>query len=638
MPSERIRDYRRENDLTFTRVAQTVALVIVLFVLLVGRLVYLQIIDHDAYATLSAENHVKAVAVPPKRGLILDRNGVLLAESRPAYSLEITPERVADMDATLAEIAALIPLGADDLADFQKTRARRPAFESIPLRPRLSDAEAAKIAVRLHLMTGVDIVPRLVRHYPHAEHAAHVVGYVGRISEDDLAQIDQSNYRGTHHIGKQGIEKHYEDQLHGSVGVQRVEINAAGRVLRKLESVTAEPGKDIHLTLDSKLQYIAERALGEEKGAVVAIEPASGEVLVFASRPGYDPNLFVDGIDHSLFQAYNQGEARPLYNRALYGRYPPGSTIKPFSALAGLESGVINPDFVAHCPGYFMLPDSTRRYRDWKKEGHGRVGVTRSIVESCDVFYYELAQLLGINRLHDYMRRFGFGKTTGIDLLPSADEVTGLFPSPQWKRRVHNELWLPGETLITTIGQGFTLVTPLQLAMATATLANRGKRMRPRLVREIHDTQSGETTRTETQTNGEVPKRVEAHWRQIIEAMRQVVHTPRGTAYRLDTLKYAIAGKTGTAQVIAIAQDEEYDEEKVLKKHRDHALFIAFAPVQNPRIALAVIVENGGSGGSVAAPIAGEIIRAWLAPEPPPLAAPAPAPDGAAADDSRAGA
>ena len=632
MPYERIRDYRRENRLTAARAAFAVALVVVLFALLVGRLAYLQIIDHNAYATLSAENRVKSVAVPPVRGLIFDRNGLLLATNRPAYSLELTPERVADMDRTLRDIAALIDIDDYDLAGFHKTRARRAAFESIPLRLQLSAAEVAKIAVNQHLMDGVDIVPRLARYYPHADHAAHVIGYVGRISHDDLTHIDPSDYRGTRHIGKSGIERRYEDVLHGGVGVQQVEINAGGRVLRKLESVAAEPGKNIYLTIDSELQYIAERALGEENGAVVALEPATGEVLVFASRPGYDPNLFVEGIDHERFKAYNESENRPLYNRALYGRYPPGSTIKPFVALAGLDSGVMEADYRVNCRGHYSLPNDERRYRDWKEQGHGRTGITKSIVESCDVFYYELAQLLRIDRLHRYMAMFGFGKTTGIDLVPPDEEVTGLFPTPAWKRRVHDELWLPGETLIAAIGQGFTLATPLQLAAATATVANRGVQMRPRLLREVSDPITGESRLSPPQTVGEPLQFNVAHWDTIIAAMRDVVHGVHGTARSLNrNLAYEIAGKTGTSQVIGIGQDEEYDEETVLKKHRDHALFIAFAPVQAPRIAVAVIFENGGSGGAVAAPIAAEIIRAWLAPgRKPGRSAPAAADDGQA--------
>ncbi len=611
----RIKDYRSENRLLHIRVIQAVIFVIILLVILVGRLVYLQIMQHDVYATLSKENRVKLVAIPPTRGLIFDRNGVLLAESQPSYSVEITPERVIDMDKTLEDIVNLIEISDADRLRFFKIKKRRSSFQGIPLRLKMTNEEVAKVAVNQHHMPGVDIVARLSRYYPQKEHAAHVVGYVGHISEKELDQLDESDYRGTNHIGKSGIERHYEDTLHGSVGVQQVEINARGRILRKLESVTAQPGKNLYLTIDSKLQRIAEKALGEESGAVVAIVPKTGEVLVFASQPSYDPNLFVDGIDHKRYKAYNENESRPLYNRALHGRYPPGSTIKPFVALAGLETGVIEHDHSINCPGYYSLPGDTHRYRCWKERGHGTVNMNKSIVESCDVFYYQLAKALKINRLHDYMALFGFGEKTGVDLLAMRNEPSGLLPSRDWKLRTHGQPWYPGETLITGIGQGFTLSTPLQLASATATLANRGVRIRPRLVKEIEDMRTGEKIRTHIQKVNEIPRTAKEHWDQVIQAMKDVVHSPTGTARRLDKdIPYTIAGKTGTAQVIGIKQNEKYDETKIAKKYRDHALFVAFAPMENPEIAVAVIVENGGSGSSSAAPVAGKVIKAWLAP------------------------
>lgn len=612
----RIKDYRSEHRLFSVRAIQAMVFVFILLAILITRLVYLQIIDHDVYATLSKENRVKLVAVPPTRGLIFDRNGVLLAESQPSYSLEITPERVLDMDETLDAVSRLIEIDDVDKSRFFKLKKRRPSFEGIPLRLKMTDEEVASVAVNQHHIPGVDIVARLVRHYPQKEHASHAVGYVGRINEKELNELDESDYRGTNHIGKSGIEKHYEDTLHGSVGVQQVEINARGRVLRKLESVASQPGKNLYLSIDSKLQHIAEKALGEDNGAVVAIEPNTGEVLVFASQPGYDPNLFVNGIDHKSYKAYNESVNRPLYNRALYGRYPPGSTVKPFVALAGLETGVIEHDHSTSCPGYYSLPGSTHRYRCWKKRGHGPVDLNKSIVQSCDVFYYELARALKIDRLHDYMVLFGFGVKTGIDLLETRNEPSGLFPSTVWKRRALNKPWYPGETLIAGIGQGFTLVTPLQLASATATMAKRGKHIRPKLVKEIEDIRTGGKKTTETHVANEIEKVEVDHWTQVIQAMRDVVHTPRGTARRLNkNIPYDIAGKTGTAQVIGIKQNEKYEEDKIAKKHRDHALFVAFAPVENPQIAVAVIVENGGHGGSTAAPIAGEVIRAWLMPK-----------------------
>ncbi|MEE8378963.1 MAG: penicillin-binding protein 2, partial [Gammaproteobacteria bacterium] len=413
-----------------------------------------------------------------------------------------------------------------------------------------------------------------------------------------------------------GIEKHYEYLLHGSVGVQQVEINARGRILKKLENVAAQPGKNLYLTLDSNLQRIAEQALGGENGAVVAIEPRTSEVLVFVSQPSYDPNLFVNGIDHKTYNVYNTSEDKPLTNRALYGRYPPGSTIKPFVALAGLERNVIESDHSTFCPGYYRLPGDTHKYRCWKRHGHGKVDLNKSIVQSCDVFYYELARSLKIDRLHDYMVQFGFGVKTGIDLLNTRYEPSGLFPSSKWKRRVKNQPWYPGETLITGIGQGFTLVTPLQLALATATMANRGKHIQPRLVRAQENIRTGEKEFIQLKQLHQIDIIENEHWLTVIKAMKDVIHSPRGTARRINKdISYTIAGKTGTAQVIGIKQGEKYDEDKVLKKHQDHALFIAFAPVEDPQIAIAVIVENGGHGGAVAAPIAGKVIKAWLTPK-----------------------
>ena len=612
----RIKDYRSENILFAGRAIQAIIFVIILLAILIGRLVFLQVYEHDTYATLSKENRVKLVAVAPTRGIIFDRNGVVLAESQPTYSLEITPERVKNLEDTIEEIAKLIPIDKLDRSRFYKIKKRRPGFEGIPLRLNMTDEEVAKVAVDQHRLPGVDIVARLVRHYPQKEHAVHAVGYVGRISEKELQIVDRSNYRSTNHIGKLGIEKQYEDLLHGSVGVQQVEINASGRILKKLESVAAKPGRNLYLTIDSKLQHIAEKALGDENGAVVAIEPRTGDVLVFASRPGYDPNLFVNGIDHKTYNAYNTSENKPLTNRALYGRYPPGSTIKPFVALTGLETNVIEHDHSTYCPGYFRLPGSTHRYRCWKHQGHGAVDLNKSIVQSCDVFYYELARMIKIDPLHDYMVQFGFGVKTGVDLLDSRYEPSGLFPSSKWKRRVKNLPWYPGETLITGIGQGFTLVTPLQLAVATATMANRGKNIRPRLVREIENIRSGDKLSVKSRLTNQINIKEKDHWQKVINAMKDVIHSPRGTARRLNKdIPYTIAGKTGTAQVIGIKQGEKYDASKVLKKHRDHALFIAFAPVDDPQIAIAVIVENGGHGGSTAAPIAGKVIKAWLTPK-----------------------
>ena len=612
----RIKDCRSENKLFANRAIQAIIFVIVLLSILVGRLVFLQVHEHDTYATLSKENRVKLVAVAPTRGIIYDRNGLILAENQPSYSLEITPERVTDLAQTIDEIATIIPIDKVDRNRFYKIKKRRPSFEGIPLKLNMTDEEVARIAVEQHRLSGVDIAARLLRYYPQKEHSVHALGYISRINEKELEKVDKSNYRSTNHIGKSGIEKHYEHLLHGKVGVQQVEINARGRILRKLESLAAVPGKNLHLTLDSRLQKIAEQALGEENGAVVAIDPRNGDVLVFASWPGFDPNLFVNGIDHKTYNAYSTSDRKPLTNRALYGRYPPGSTVKPFVSLAGLESNVIEHDHSTFCPGFYTLPGDTHRYRCWKKQGHGAVDLSKSIVESCDVFYYELARMLKIDRLHDYMVQFGFGVKTGIDLLQTKYEPSGLFPSSSWKRKARNQPWYPGETLIAGIGQGFTLTTPLQLAVATATMANRGKHIQPRLVNRIEDITTGRNELVPTRVLNNIPMVEPEHWNQVIEAMKNVVHGPRGTARKLNKdIPYTIAGKTGTAQVIGIKQGERYDKDKIKKKYQDHALFVAFAPVEDPRIAVAVVVENGGSGSSAAAPIAGELIKAWLMPK-----------------------
>jgi penicillin-binding protein 2 len=613
-----IKDYRHENRLFIYRAIQATVFVVLLLAILVTRLVYLQVYQHETYSTLSKENRVKLVAVPPTRGLIFDRKGKLLAESQPSYSLEITPERVKDLNKTIDELAKLVTIDDIDRKRFYRTKARRPSFEGIPIRLKLTDEEVASIAVNLHKLAGVEIVAGLVRHYPRGTHAAHAIGYVGRISEKELQTFSASktaNYRATNHIGKSGIEKEYEDLLHGKVGAQQVEINARGRVLRKLESVPAIPGKNLYLTIDSDLQKIAEDALGEENGAVVAIVPKTGEVLVFASQPGYEPNLFVNGIDHKTYRAYSDDENRPLYNRPLYGRYPPGSTIKPFVALAGLETSTIGLEHSTYCPGFYQLPGNKHKYRCWKHSGHGTVGINKAIVNSCDVFFYDLARSMKIDPLHDYMVKFGFGKKTGIDLLDTQFEPSGLFPSRAWKRQVHQLPWYPGETLIAGIGQGFTLTTPLQLASATATLANGGKRIKPHMLREVEDIQTSERITTKPEVVDTIAHEDDTNWQQVFESMRQVVHSPTGTARKINKdLKYMIAGKTGTAQVIGIKQDEKYDEESTPKKFRDHALFVAFAPVESPEIAVAVIVENAGHGGAVAAPVAAKVIKAWLDP------------------------
>lgn len=605
-----LKDTIRENQAFLTRTIVAGLLVLAAVLLLTWRLIQLQIVNHEHFTTLSHDNRVKVLPLPPTRGLIYDRKGVLLAQNRPAYTLEITPEQVDDLDTTLAELAQVIEIGEEDLERFWKLKKRKRRFDSVPIRVNLSQDETAQFAVHRHRFPGVDIKAQLLRHYPHDVKTTHVLGYVGRVSQRDLEQIDASNYAGTSHIGKNGVEKTYESALHGEVGLEQVEVNAAGRRVRTLEQSPPEPGVDVHLHLDIGLQEVAMKAFGDNNGAAVAINPQNGGVLAFVSQPGYDPNLFVEGISTKNYKALQENDSRPLYNRALRGQYPPGSTVKPFMGLAGLERNVIQYDSSTYCPGFFQLPGNTHRYRDWKKTGHGPMDLESSIVQSCDVFFYKLAYDLGVDQLHEYLGQFGFGSRTGIDL---TGESTGLLPSREWKRRARRQPWYPGETLIMGIGQGYYLSTPLQLAAATAAIANNGTFFTPHVVDYLRSRETGEINPIPPSSHA-IPIASQQNWEDVRVAMLNVVEGARGTAKRIRTEQYRIAGKTGTAQVFTVAQDEEYDEEGLAKKLRDHALFVAYAPAEDPKIAVAVIVENGGHGGSVAAPIARAIMDAYLVP------------------------
>ncbi|WP_127478203.1 penicillin-binding protein 2 [Sulfurivermis fontis] len=605
-----LRNPQWENYLFRRRVIVAAAFSIALLTFVIIRLFYLQVVNHEHYTTLSRNNRVDILPIAPTRGLIYDRNGVIVAENQPTFSLEIVPERVEDMEATLAAVRELISVSDNDLERFRQILRRKRRFEETPLRLRLSDEEVARIAVNRYRLPGVEIKSRLSRAYPLGPLLAHTLGYVGRIDERELQQLDMSNYAATAHIGKIGVEKTYESVLHGEVGYQQVETNARGRILRVLERTPPVPGRNLYLNIDVRLQQAAQTAFGTERGALVAIDPNTGAVLALVSLPSFDPNLFVNGIDNVSYDALANSKEQPLFNRALNGQYPPGSTIKPIYGLLGMETGEIRHDTQIWDPGFYMLKGDERRYRDWRKEGHGWVDFNKSIVESCDTYYYELALTLGIDRMSEYMHTFGFGRTTGIDL---TGESIGLMPSREWKRRVHRQPWFPGETLITGIGQGFTLATPLQLASATATLASFGRRLSPTVVGALETPDSG--TRTPVQAKELPPVRVVDlnNWQRMHRAMINVVHSPTGTARSINRqLPYTIAGKTGTAQVFGIKQDEEYVAEEVAKHLRDHALFIAFAPAERPRIAVAVIVQNGGGGGAVAAPIARKVMDTYL--------------------------
>ncbi len=605
-----LKDYFFESRLILNRSIVLLIFAGMLVLVVFSRLFYLQVVSHEHYTTLSEDNRVKLQPIPPNRGLIFDRNGIILAENLPSYRLEITPEQIDDMGATLDALAKIIDIREVDRARFSKLLARKPAFEAIPLLFNLSDADVARFSVNRHRFPGVDITAGLARHYPQGELAVHALGYVGRIDEQALKTLDPSNYRGTTYVGKIGIEKTYEEMLHGKVGLQQVETTAQGRVLRVLERSPPVSGRNLFLTLDTRVQRATEAAFGDFAGSAVALDPDNGDIIAFVSLPTYDPNPFVNGIEFKAYEALQQNDREPLFNRALRGQYPPGSTIKPFIGLAGLEQGITGGHSKNYCPGYYTLPGNTRKYRDWKRTGHGTVNLRNSIVQSCDVYFYDLALSLGIDNMNSYLRNFGFGRATGLDIV---GELSGLLPSREWKRRRHDQAWFPGETIITGIGQGFFLTTPVQLAVATAALANGGRMLAPNIVYAEQAANTETLTPHLPRPRETISISEQSHWDMVINSMIDVVHGARGTARAIGKdSPYRIAGKTGTAQVFGLKEEEKYDAAAIEEKLRDHALFIAFAPADAPRIAVAVIVENGGSGGAVAAPIARKILDAFF--------------------------
>ncbi len=600
-----LKDYFRETRIFNNRVIIVAVIIAVLSLLLVVRLVWLQIFSHRHYETLSQANRIRPIPIPPPRGLILDRNGVVLAQNYPVYTLEVVPEQVDDMNTLLEQLGELVQLTETDLKSFRKQLRERPRFEALTLRANLTDEEAARVAVKRPYLYGVEVQARLQRHYPLGGLGVHAIGYVGRISEADLERLDKAAYRGMRHVGRLGLEATYEKELLGRVGFEKMETNAHGRALRALERVAPVAGKNLQLHLDAKLQAVAEHALGKRRGAVVAIEPATGAVLAFVSTPTYDPNPFVNGIDPDTYRGLLDDPDKPLINRAINGQYAPGSTIKAFMGLAALETDKIDPDKPVVCGGAYNLPGSSHQFRDWKKGGHGTVTLRDAITQSCDVYFYKLAVAMQIDAIKTFLAPFGFGKRTGIDL-PAESE--GILPSPAWKE-ARGLKWLPGETVITGIGQGPILVTPTQLASAMSALANHGTRLRPTMVRALADPATGHSRELKAPAYPELPLKDKSHLDTVIEYLTDVAHSPRGTAYGIGhNAPYKIAGKTGTAQVKGIAQGAKYSEHGTPERFRDHALFISFAPVENPQVAVAVIVENGGHGSSTAAPIARKVM------------------------------
>lgn len=606
------RDAFRENGLFLNRIVASVVFMLLAALALIARLVYLQIANHDMYTGLSHDNQVRISPLAPDRGVILDRNGEPLADNVVRYSLEIVPELAGNLDATLEQLGSMIHLTEEELAGFRSRRQNRKSFESISLRVGLGEEDMARVAVNQPWLSGVEIRSRKVRIYPYGALAAHVVGYVARVSEAELKMLDASQYLSDDFTGKSGLEKSYESVLHGRTGYEEFETNVKGRILRRLGSRDALPGANLRLSLDIGLQKTAMDALGEYSGAVVAIEPATGRVLAMASNPSFDPNPFIQGIDKKSYEALQANDERPLYERASRGVYPPGSTVKPFIALAGLDILSLSPGRRVACPGFYRLPGSSHLYRDWKHSGHGATDMHLAITQSCDVYFYELAHQLGIRRLHDYMLdRFGFGEKTGIDL---PGEKSGLFPSEEWKQKHRKALWAEGDTVIAGIGQGYVLATPLQMARATATLAHRGVKVQPRLVDTLDSPYEIEDPYPRHPIEADKPL-PEAHWQTVVNAMMDVVHSAAGTAKGIGRgISYRIAGKTGTAQVFSIAQGKGYRSYRLTRKMRDHAWFVAFAPADDPKIAVAVIAEHGGHGGSVAAPVARAVMDRYLSP------------------------
>ncbi len=614
-----LKNHQREIYYFRLRLVLSLGFVVVLLLILLLRFFYLQVIRHEYFHTMAESNRIYVVPIVPNRGLILDRNGVVMAQNYSGYTLEIAPSKVADMGALIAELSKLVEITPKDIKRFQKLLTERQTLETMPIRSQLSDAEVARVSAQLYRFPGVEVKARLFREYPFSDMTSHLIGYVGRINQSDIDQLDEddvaSNYLGSDYIGKTGIEQKYEKDMHGKTGFEQVEVDASGRAVRVLSRTAPQSGSNLMLTLDAKLQEVAENAFGDYRGALVALDPTNGEVLAFISKPGYDPSLFIDGIDTDNWDALNNSPDTPLNNRALRGQYPPGSTIKPFMALAGLFYGTRSPTHAINDPGYYMLPGSRHQYRDWKVGGHGAVDMFKSIVISCDTYYYGLATELGIDNMHSYLTRFGFGQKTGLDM---EGEASGLLPSPEWKAKRYQQIWYPGDTVSAGIGQGYNLVTPLQLAYATAILANDGVAFQPHLVREVRHA-DGSAVMTGSRQLFDL--KIDPEHLKLVKSAMEAVTKPGGTAAVASYgATYRIAGKTGTAQVIAIKQGEKYDAKKVSEYNRDHAWFIAFAPADKPRIAMAVLVENGGHGGTTAAPIARKVMDYYLlgkAPLPP---------------------
>lgn len=597
-----IKNHLQEIQLVNQRSIVALVLMLLLVFALVFRLAYLQLNKHILYTTMSQKNSLDLIPVEPTRGLIYDRNGILLAENLPVFSLDVIPFKAGNLPKALSEIAKIVPLNDTDIVQFQKQLKQHRRFDEIPLKVRLTESEVAKFSENAYRFPGFIIKARLIRHYTFDATFSHVLGYVGRINIDELDDIDSTNYSATNYIGKLGIEKYYEDELHGTVGYQQAENDASGEPIRILKQINPVPGKNLYLTLDSRLQIAVEKAMQGHHGAVVAIQPSTGQVLALLSQPGYDPNLFVAGISNQDFQGLQQSPEHPLYNRALRGLYPIASTIKPYIALEALDSEVISPNYTIFDPGWYELKNSEHVFHDWKRHGHGTVNLNKAIVSSCDTYFYDLAYRLGIQRIDHILTEFGFGELTGIDL---DEELPGVVASPAWKRRVKGVAWYEGDTINSGIGQGNMQATPLQVANAVATIANRGQRYTPYLLMGMQEPGKKFEPQPPTPHN-KIKLSSQSFWTFVINAMQGVVTSPEGTGHKLALAPYTVAAKTGTAQVYSFSKkhyDNEESEEKqedIPEKLRDHHWLVAFAPADKPEIAIAVMVESSNEATAVA--------------------------------------
>ncbi len=617
--SPELRNLEREVFLFKRRLAVAAVLIVVAFGGLFARFFYLQVVQHEHYQTLAETNRIAIVPIVPNRGVITDRNGVVLAQSYSAYTLEIQPSRVKNLDETIDALGEIVDVQPRDRKRFRKLLEESKNFESLPLRTKLTDEEVARFAVNRYRFPGVDIKARLFRHYPYGDVASHAIGYIGRINDKDVQRIEDwhetANYKGSDYIGKVGVELSYERELHGTTGWEEVEVDSGGRAVRTLSRTPPTSGNNLQLSLDIKLQEVAESAFGERRGALVAIDPSNGDVLAFVSKPGFDPNLFVDGIDPANWEALNESPDKPLLNRPLRGAYPPGSTIKPFLALGALTSGKRTATQVINDPGFFQIPGAAHRFRDDKPGGHGVVDMYKSIVVSCDTYYYMLANETDIDDTARFMSQLGFGGKTGIDI---EGELPGVLPSRDWKRarfagksyRDEHRKWYLGDSISAGIGQGYNAFTPIQQAHAIAIIANDGVAFRPHLGKSIRNLVTGEVRQVEPQPTHSIAVKPE-HLALVQRALAGVPKEGTSAAAFRGT-PYVSAGKTGTAQVFSLKQGEKYSEHKIDERLRDHAWYIAYAPADKPKIALAVLVENGGFGAQAAAPVARQVFDYWL--------------------------